>query len=316
MKIYGLRIIGGFSFLKEPNTNISHEKLKYKRRNLMNKFDGPNEMRNYLLFMVALFGIVFMVNWVSQFFANPDRQTNREIAQLEKIIEDNCNGHPNLDLCQNDLKTFESYVRNKAIDYELILIDMGDIFHTDGYSRKELRRNLKEFYRLVSPKIPSKFNFKEMESLCILKGKEPDTLPNYLHNLMGLNEEEASEFLKSDGTNPFWRIKGHLVFEEESNEISLYSLDSCNLPATIPELTMESFSKFSLCEGYPYCLGVFWIELRLSNKEYLIKPSVEVKGFKFEEMSMGQLLDLKIEAKVNRKKASFLKLQELKTPML
>ena len=75
---------------------------------------------------------------------------------------------------------------------------------------------------------------------------------------------------------------------------------------------MKSFSKLSLCEGYPYCLGVFWIEIQLSEQELFIEPSVEIKGFEFEALPMEQLLNLKIGSEVARKKASFLKLQELR----
>jgi len=278
----------------------------------MNKYESPNEMRNYLLFMGVLFGLVFFGQWFSQIFADPDAPKKREIAELEQKIQNNCNGHPNLDLCQGDLETFESHVRNQALAFELTLIDIGDISHSEGYSRKRLRRNLDELYRLESPSITLKSNFKDMGSICLSKGEEPSSMPNYFHNLLGLNEEQASEFLKGDGANPFWRVKGHLFFKEESNEISLISSDSCMLPATIPELTMKSFSKLSLCEGYPYCLGVFWIEIQLSEQELFIEPSVEIKGFEFEALSMEQLLNLKIGSEVARKKASFLKLQELR----
>lgn len=278
----------------------------------MNKYENPNEMSNYLLFMGVLFGLVFLGHWLSQIFAEPDEPKNREVAKLENAIENNCVGHPNLSLCRTNLETFESHVRNQAFAFELELIDIGDMFHSEGYSRKQLRRNLDELYSLESPRITSKFNFKDMKSICLTKSEKSNSVPNYLHNLMGLNEAEVSEFLEGDGTNPFWRVKGHLYFAEESKEISLISSDSCMLPATIPELTMKSYSKLSLCEGYPYCLGVFWIEILLSEKEFFIEPSVEVKGFEFEAMSMEELLDLKIDSEVARKKAGFLKLQELK----
>ncbi len=240
---------------------------------------------------------------------------NQKIKRLLTSIKKNeksCEGHSDIGLCQNDLETFESHVRKEAIAFELELIDIGDSFHAEGYSRKQLRIYLDDLSRLASPSIALKANFKEMNSICLKENQEPNAVPNYLRNLMGLNKDEASKFLMGEGANPFWKVEGHLSFDEESKDISLVSSDTCVLPATIPKLTMKSFDKLSFCEGYPYCLGTFWIEILLSEKEFFIEPSVEIKGFEFDVMSLEQLLNLKVDAVVAREKTEFVKLKELK----
>ncbi len=50
----------------------------------MKKYESPNEMRNYVLLMGVMFGMVFMGHWVSQIFADPDEPKNKEIADLNQ----------------------------------------------------------------------------------------------------------------------------------------------------------------------------------------------------------------------------------------